>query len=555
MEKPWLTHYDPGVPASLEYPSVNLTHFLTRSAHDFPQHACTIFQDSSLSYAQMDILTDYLAAALVSLGLKKGDRVGVLLPNIPQFVLAFYGILKAGGVVVALNPQYKQRELEYQIKDSGLSLLIGLVTLAELVDQVRAVTQPVQTIYTAVGDAFELAGLFDNKNTQEVMIERDFADLRLLDLLRAGSYLPATRVKISPDDMAIFQYSGGTTGDPKAAIGLHRNLVANTVQFRRWLVGLEEGQETVLAAIPLYHVYGMVIAMSLGVALGAGMVLIQNPRDLEDVLANIERHQPTLFPGVPNMYQAINRHPDVVSGKINLSSIKACISGSAPLLLETKQTFEAVTGGKLMEGYGLSEAPTATHCNPMFGQNREGSIGLPLPDVDCRIVDLEDGATPLKPGERGELIIKGPQVMQGYHQRPDEDQITLVNGWLYTGDIAWMDADGYFYLVDRKKELIKIGGLQVWPREVEEVIALHPAVKEVAVAGVPDAEGVEMVKAWIVPQPGQPISADEIRSWCRQNLANYKVPAVVAFREVLPRTTVGKVLRRELVRLHKEGLA
>ncbi len=555
LEKPWLKQYDPGVPASLDYPPVSLNHFLAQSARDYPERACMIFRDHSLSYAQIETLTNYLAAALVSLGLKKGDRVGVLLPNIPQFVLAFYGITKAGGVVVALNPQYKQRELEYQIKDSGLTLLIGLVTLAELVDQVRAVTQPVQTIYTAVGDAFELASLIDNKTNQEVMIDRDIADLRLLDLLRAGSFLPATRVMVNPDDVAIFQYSGGTTGDPKAAIGLHRNLVANTVQFRRWLVGLEEGQETVLAAIPLYHVYGMVIGMSLGVALGAGLVLIENPRDLEDVLANIERHRPTLFPGVPNMYQAINRHPDVTGGKINLSSIKACISGSAPLLLETKQTFEAVTGGKLMEGYGLSEAPTATHCNPMFGQNREGSIGLPLPDVDCRIVDLEDGATALKPGERGELVLKGPQVMQGYHQRPDEDRITLVDGWLYTGDIAWMDADGYFYLVDRKKELIKIGGFQVWPREVEEVIALHPSVKEVAVAGVLDAEGVEMVKAWIVPQPGRLISADEIRAWCRQNLANYKVPAVVAFREVLPRTTVGKVLRRELRRLHDEGLA
>jgi long-chain acyl-CoA synthetase len=551
LEKPWLSHYDPGVPATLEYPQVGLTYFLDHSASDYPTKACTIYQDRTVSFAEMEALSSRLAERLAALGLKKGGRVGLLMPNIPQFVLGFYAILKAGGVVVALNPQYKQRELEYQIKDSGLQVLIAMAELSELIDQVRQSVQSFQVIYTALEDAFELGEALQAVPSQKSLS----GDLSLLELLRTEGDPAWTPPRIDPEDVAVFQYSGGTTGDPKAAVGLHRNLVANTVQFRRWLVGLEEGKETVLAAIPLYHVYGMVIAMSLGIALGASLVLIPNPRDMDDLLAKIERYEPTLFPGVPNMYQAINHHPAVIEGKVSLRSIKACISGSAPLLAETKRTFEAVTGGKLMEGYGLSEAPTATHCNPMLGENRTGSIGLPLPDVDCQIVDLEDGVTPLGAGERGELVIKGPQVMRGYHQRPEEDRVTLVNGWLHTGDIAWMDADGYFYLVDRKKELIKIGGFQVWPREVEEVIALHPAVKEVAVSGVLDEDGVEIVKAWVVLKPGSRSSQEEIRVWCRQHLAGYKTPAIVAFRDDLPRTMVGKVLRRELRRLHSEGLA
>lgn len=554
MDEPWLRHYDDGVPASLEYPRVALTHYLAQSASRFADHACTIYKDQSISFAQMDTLSDQLAAALGALGVEKGDRVGLLLPNIPQFVLAFYAILKAGGVVVALNPQYKQRELEYQIEDSGLRVMIAMAELNALLDQVTQTLPLTAIILTEAEDAFCLADTLQQASKSQQFEPSKPGVYWLLDLLRYRDrhWQP---VEVLPNDVAIFQYSGGTTGISKAAIGLHRNLAANTLQFRRWLVGLEEGKEAVLAAIPLYHVYGMVIAMSLGVALGASLILIQNPRDLDEMLAIIERYQPTLFPGVPNMYQAINQHPDVTSGKVNLHSIKACISGSAPLLLETKITFEGITGGKLMEGYGLSEAPTATHCNPMFGENRSGSIGLPLPDVDCRIVDLENGVTQLKSGEIGELVIKGPQVMRGYHQRPEEDRITIVDGWLHTGDIAWMDEDGYFYLVDRKKELIKIGGFQVWPREVEEVIALHPAVKEVAVSGVLDDDMVEIVKTWVVLKPNYSATSEEIRSWCRLHLAGYKVPSIVAFRDDLPRTTVGKILRRELRRMHTEGLA
>lgn len=360
-------------------------------------------------------------------------------------------------------------------------------------------------------------------------------------------------VGVTGDDVAIFQYSGGTTGIPKAAIGLHRNLVANILQFRHLLCILEEGEQTFIDFIPLFHVYGMVIGMGVGIYLGASLVLIPNPRDIQEILRNIQEYKGTMIPGVPNIYHAIGHHPDVASGKYDLTSVKACISGSAPLLRETKEQFELVSGAKLVEGYGLSEAPTATHCNPIMGENRTGSIGLPLPDVDARIISLEDEKTVLPPGEPGELVIHGPQLMQGYHNMPEETALALREGWLYTGDIAYMDKDGYFFLVDRKKDVIKVGGLQVWPREVEEVIALHPAVLEVGVAGVMHPQYGETVKAWVVLKAEHEATGEEIIAWCKEHIARYKAPRLVEFISQLPRTTVGKVLRRELVRQHIEN--
>lgn len=306
-------------------------------------------------------------------------------------------------------------------------------------------------------------------------------------------------------------------------------------------------------AIPLYHVYGMVAGMSFAISTGSTLILIVDPRDMSDVLGSIAKYKPTIYPGIPTMYNAINNHPDVIAGKVDVRSIRGCISGSAPLMRETKEKFEALTGGKLVEGYGLSEAPTATHCNPLYGENRTGSIGIPLPDVDSRIVDLEDGKTVLPPGEVGELVLRSPNVMVGYHNMPTETDNTLRDGWLFTGDIARVDKDGYFYIVDRKKELIKPGGFQVWPREVEEVIAEHPKVFEAGVAGIPDAYRGETVKAWVVLKPGETADVEEIRSWCKERLAPFKVPTHVEFRDELPKTTVGKILRRELVKQHIES--
>jgi long-chain acyl-CoA synthetase len=543
-DKPWLAHYDRGVNETLEYRNVPLHIFMDEIAETDPNLICTIFQDSTITYGEMRLAADAFAAGLHHRGICKGQRVGLLLPNSPQFVLAFYGILKAGAIVVAMNPQYKQRELAFQLQDAGVELVLALEEYRLVLESARRNTVVREIIYTHLKDAFSISDVV-LKNAQSGA--SDF--LKFLANF-AGELLPL--VQVHAEDPAIFQYSGGTTGIPKGAIGLHRNLVANTTQFRNWLHGLEQNGEVVLCAIPLFHVYGMVIAMSMGIALGAKLVLIPNPRDVQEVLRNIDNYQATLFPGVPNMYHSINQYPDVVAGKYNLRTIKACISGSAPLLRETKERFEQLTGGKLIEGYGLSEAPTATHCNPMFGENRVGSIGLPLPDVDCCIVDLDSGDRVLNPGEVGELVIKGPQIMDAYHNMPEETAQTLRNGWLHTGDIARMDADGYFYLIDRKKELIKIGGLQVWPREIEEVIASHPKVLEVGVAGVPHPTRVEIVKAWLVLRPGEYMTAGEVKDWCEEQLAGFKVPSEVEFRSSLPRTSVGKLLRRELIREHIE---
>ncbi|HBY06246.1 MAG TPA: hypothetical protein DEH22_00035 [Chloroflexi bacterium] len=314
-----------------------------------------------------------------------------------------------------------------------------------------------------------------------------------------------------------------------------------------------DGKEVVLMAIPLYHVYGMVAGMNLAMSIGAALVMIPDARDIKDNLENLQKYKASLFPAVPTLYNAINNWPDVVAGKYDLSSIKACISGSAPLMRETKERFESLTGGVVFEGFGLSEAPTATHCNPITGENRIGSIGLPLPDVDARIINLDDEVTVLPPGEIGELVIRGPQVFKGYFNMPTETNNSLRDGWLYTGDIARMDEQGYFYIVDRKKELMKPGGFQVWPREVEEVIMDHPKVMDVGVAGVPDPYRGETVKAWVVLKPGEQADAEEIRAWCKDRLAKYKIPSEVEFRTELPKTNVGKILRRELVREHKES--
>jgi long-chain acyl-CoA synthetase len=383
-------------------------------------------------------------------------------------------------------------------------------------------------------------------------VQLSAGDFWMKDLIEKHKPQDRPKVAVTADDVALFQYSGGTTGISKGAVALHRNLVANTLQIRSWITNCDDGKEVVLMAIPLFHVYGMVAGMCFAIKAAATMVMIPNPRDIKDVLDNLQKYKATIYPGVPTMYNAINNHPDVLARKYNLSSIKACISGSAALMRETKEKFEELTGGKLVEGFGMSEAPTASHCNPLFGKNPPGSMGLPLPDVDCRIVSLDDEVTVLPPGEIGELVLKSPNVMLGYHNMPTETENTLRDGWLYTGDIARMDEDGFFYIVDRKKELIKPGGYQVWPRDVEEVIITHPKVLEVGVAGIPDAYRGETVKAWVVVKPGETLTEEEVRDWCKERLAKFKVPTHVEFRTELPKTTVGKILRRELVRQHKE---
>lgn len=563
-DRPWLAHYDKGVPHTVEIPEAPLFYFLEEAARKYPDRACTIFNGAVISYKEMNALTDHMAAALVELGVKKGDRVGIFMPNVPQFVIAYFGILKAGGIVVAVNPTYPPDEVIKPVNDANIEVMFTLTRFYHVLKAARERSKLKTIIVSNVKEAlpplkrllFTLAK--EKKEGHHVDGIAD-GDLWMKDLLAKHAHSAKPNVTVTPDDTALFQYSGGTTGDPKGAIALHRNVVANTLQMRAWFVNSDDGKEIYLMGIPLYHVYGMVAGMSVAMSMGASLVMVPNARDLKDVLKNISKYKTTIFPGVPLLYNAINNHPDVKAGKYDLSSIKACISGSAPLMRETKERFEKLTGGKVFEGYGLSEAPTATHCNPLLGVNKTGSIGLPLPNVEVKIISLDDGETEMALGEIGEIAIHGPQVMKGYHNDPTGTRNalrTLKDGktWLFTGDIARMDEDGYFYIVDRKKELIKPGGFQVWPREVEEAISSHPKVLEVGVGGIPDPNRGEAVKAWVVVKPGETITVEELRAYCKEHLAPYKVPSHIEFRNELPKTTVGKILRRELVRQHKESV-
>jgi long-chain acyl-CoA synthetase len=556
IDRPWFKWYDKGVPQTIDYPAVPLYYFLEESARKYPDAPCTIFKGATITYRQMNEITDRVAGALAAMGVKKGDRVGMFLPNTPQFVMIYFGILKAGGVVVATNPLYTPSEIDHQVNDAGIEIMFVMSNFYKTIKAAQPKTKIKTIIVTNIKEALPpvLKVLFTLAKEKKggFRVTLDAGDIWFQDWL--AKFKPEDRPKldIKSDDTALFQYSGGTTGISKGAVAMHRNLVANTLQIKSWMLELNEGHEVVLMAIPLFHVYGMVAGMLFGMAAGASLVMVPNAKDLHDDLENIKKYRPTIFPGVPTLYNAINNHPDVLAGKYDLSSIKACISGSAPLMRETKEKFEALSGGKVFEGFGLSEAPTATHCNPLLGENRTGSIGLPMSDVDAKIINLDDGTTEMPIGEIGELVIKGPQVFKGYHNMPTETTNTLRNGWLYTGDIARMDEDGYFYIVDRKKELIKPGGFQVWPREVEEVIIAHPKVLDVGVAGIPDPHRGETVKAWVVVKPGEKLDEAEIKAWCREKLAPYKVPTHVEFRTELPKTTVGKILRRELVKQHKE---
>lgn len=572
QDRPWTKRYDSGIPPSLEpYPDQAVHDFLRQSARKFPARPLTLTSahlpvlgrvSSSLSYHEVDQLSDALAAGLIDMGLKKGDRVALVMPNIAQFVISFYAILKAGGVVAATNPTYPPMRMAHQIKDCGAKIAIVMSLFYNTIKDVQKNTDLQTVIVTNVkeylpGTARVLFSLAkEKKGGHRVTLAA--GDHQFQEVLKryAGKQ---PDVKIDPaNDIAIFQYTGGTTGVSKAAMATHRALVTNTLMCQAWLKGDGPGEnEVFLAAIPMFHVFGMVAVMSFAVAMGSMMVMVPNARDIQDVLQNIHTYHPTIFMGVPALYNAINNHPDVVSGKYSLKSIRACISGSAPLPPATKRRFEELSGGVIIEGFGMSEAPTATHANPLKGENRVGSIGLPFPDMDMKIVSLEDGETEVPFGEPGELCMAGPQVMTGYHGMPTETGNVLradKNGkkWLYTGDIARMDDDGYFYIVDRKKDMVLIGGFNVYPRVVEDILNEHPAVLEAGVAGVPhpdpDKIGQETLKAWVVVKEGQTLTEKELIDFAGQRLARYEVPTRIEIVKELPRTTVGKVLRRELIR-------
>jgi long-chain acyl-CoA synthetase len=564
MEKPWLNEYDAGVPVTIDYPQLPLHQFLLDAAEKYPNNVAMVYgnvvaplgnalMDTTMSYQQLLRLTQRFAAALQKLGVKKGDRVAVHLPNLPQFVIAYYATLMAGGIVVPCNPQYVPRELKHQFNDSGAKVAITMSLTYPMVKQIRAETQLKHVVVTNVKEYFPglLRLLFtlatEKKEGHFQDISEDADTFWFQDLLAQAPGQPEP-VEVVPSDTGVLMYTGGTTGISKGAQLTHRNLVANAIQVRWWMFDSQEGKEVMMTAVPLFHSYGMTVCMNHTIFLGGRMLLIPNPRILDHVLKAISKHKPTLFPGVPAMYVSVAGHPDV--GKYDVSSIRACISGAAGLPPEIQDSFEKLTGGKLVEGYGLSEATPVTHCNPIYGKRKEGSwIGVPFPDTESAILDLETGETELGPGDIGELCVRGPQVMKGYWNMPTETANTLRGGWLHTGDIARMAPDGFHQIVDRKKDMILgTGGYNIYPREVEDVLYEHPKVLEAAVAGVPvGKQKGERVKAYVVLKPGETATEEEILEYCRENLAYYKVPKFVEFRSELPKTIVGKILRRVLV--------
>jgi long-chain acyl-CoA synthetase len=561
--KPWLSSYDEEIPATIDYPAIRLDQLLADSATKHPGQRAIVFGarvgsrilDRAMIYQQLDNAVDQLAGSLQQLGVGQGDRVAIVMPNCPQFVIAYYGILRAGGIAVPCNFLYSAIELEHQFTDAGAEIVFVLSPYYPTVHNIRASTRLRHVIVTNIKEhfppllrlLFTLAKEKKGGHRVELASKDDFWFPSLL----AGPPTAPKPVEIDPQDTACLIYTGGTTGVPKGAQLTHRNLVSNALAGLTWSKARER-QEVTIGALPLFHSYGMTSVMNMCVAGALTMVLIPDPRDVLHVMGSVSKHQATFYPAVPTMYVAINNHPQVK--EFDLRSIRVCLSGAAPLPGEVQVKFQNLTGSTLVEAYGLTETSPATHVNPLNG-NRIGFIGVPWPDTDARIVDVDTGEQELPVGEIGELVIQGPQVMKGYWAQPTETANTLREHaslgpglWLHTGDIARMDKEGYFQIVDRKKDLIICGGFNVYPRDVEEVLFKHPAVKEAAVVGIPDEYRGETVRAFVTLREETSATEEEIIAFCREQLAPYKVPSSVRFRSELPKSAVGKVLRRELVR-------
>jgi long-chain acyl-CoA synthetase len=557
-----MPHYDAGVPSTLApYPDRTLLDYLADLARDRPNQPALLFKGATITWSELERLSDACASAFTALGIKRGDRVALLLPNCPQFSIAQFAAWKLGAIVAPLNPIYTEHELEGPLREHGVETILTLTRFYDRVKRVQPRTPVRRVIATNIKEHFPLALkvlftlLREKRDGDRIALapgDHDFAHLLLVNRRRR----PA-RVSLSQGDSAVLLMSGGTTGTPKGVLGTHGAYVMAGLQVRAWnasALSTDSSKDVIFVPLPLFHVYANVGSQSFGLIHGAPLALVPNPRDLTDLLATIRRVKPTLFNGVPTLYIGLLNHPDVKSGKADFTSIKMCFSGAAPLLADTKQRFEAVTGARIVEGYSLTEAMMATCLNPLEGENKLGSVGLPLPDVNVRVFDGDEGTRVMPIKEVGEVALSGPQLMIGYWNRPEETANVLrdhvdelgTRRWLHTGDLGYLDEDGYLFIVDRKKDLIKTSGFQVWPREIEEVLAKHPSVAEVGVAGVPDATKGEAVKAWVVLHAGTSASEEELRTFCREQLAPYKVPSQVAFRTELPKTMVGKVLRRAL---------
>ena len=551
--RPWVQQYDQGVPHTLHpYPKSTLLDVVTDAARLRPSHPALLFQGASLSYAELERLSDAFAAALVEQGIVKGNRVALLLPNCPQFVIAQLGAWKAGAITAPINPLYTATELEHMLDECGAKTA---VVLSRFYDKVQPLCQctELRCVIAARVKAYlppllrVLYTLLREKRAGDRATLR-VNDPWMGDLLQRHVESPRPDVSVAPDDPALLLFTGGTTGTPKGALGTHRGLLAAGMQLNAWFgVELVDWEDVILLAMPLFHVYGNAGILATGLVGHNPLALVPNPRDLDDLLATVRKVRPAFVPGVPTLFNALLRHPDVQAGKVSFRSIKLCISGAAPLLAETKRRFETLTSGRIVEVYALTESMAAAVLGPVHGEYKSGAVGVPVPDVEVRIADLDAGGGDLAAGQVGEVLIRAPQVMRGYWQRPTETANTIRDGWLHTADLGYLDEDGYLFIVDRVKDLIKPSGFQVWPREVEEVIASHPAVHQVGVAGIPDPYQGEAVKAWVVLRTGQQVTIDELRAYCRKELVGYKVPRHVEFRDSLPMSHLGKVLRRELV--------
>jgi long-chain acyl-CoA synthetase len=557
---PWLAHYDPGVPPALgPYPNRTLLDYVADAAGEHPEAPAILFKGATLTYGQLESLSNACASALKSLGVSSGDRVALLLPNCPQFPIVELGAWKVGAIVAPLNPTYTESELEGPLRENGIETIVTMTRFYDRVKRVQPRTPLRRVIATNIKEYFPplLRVLFTlvRERREGDRIRLAAGDHSLASLLAAHRGQATPRSVVSASDPAVLLMSGGTTGTPKGVLGRHGSYVMAGLQIHAWIASVSGiGDSRILLPLPLFHVYGNVGVQALAFITRNPLALVPNPRDLNDVVATIKHVKPAFFNGVPTLYNGLLNHPDVQNGKVDFKSIRICFSGAAALMAETKQRFESLTGGRIVEGYSLTEAMMALCINPVNGPNKIGSVGMPLPDVQVRIFDAEEGVREMPTGEVGEICFAAPQLMMGFWNRPDETSLVLrdhadgasTRRFLHTGDLGYLDQDGYVFIVDRKKDLIKMSGYQVWPREVEEVIAAHPAVAEVGVAGVADDVKGEAVKAWVVLRKGQSVSEAELRAFCREKLAPYKVPSHVEFRQDLPKTMVGKVLRRAL---------
>ena len=547
----WHKKYEPGIPTSLDYPDRTIPAMLSNSAKRFPDNPAVIFSNTRLTYAQLDDQVNRLATALQGMGVGEGTRVAIYMPNLPQTVISFFAVLRLGGVAVMTNPLYTSREIQHQWTDAGVTVAIMLDFLYE--GRVKPIREHLGVEHFVIASIPEylrfplnLIAPLKLKRANPPMIAKvsDGPGIYRFKQTIRRTTPNISRDVPAMDDLALLQYTGGTTGVSKGAMLTHRCVSANVVQISRWNTTLKEGEEIMVACLPFFHIYGLTVVMLHAANSGLSMVLIPNPRDIGSIVKGIVKNKATMCPAVPAMYQGINKYPNIES--FDMSSVGVCNSGSAPLPVEVLQEFERLTGAKITEGYGLTESSPVIHSNPAFGERKIGSIGIPLPDTDVKIVDLEDGVTEVAPGEPGELIAKGPQIFAGYWNRADETAATLRDGWLYTGDIAQMDEDGFFFIVGRKKDMILASGYNIYPDEIDRVLMGHPDILESATIGVPDEKRGETVKSFVVLHQGHSLSEEDIVAYCKENLAAYKVPRQIEFRDALPKSTVLKILRREL---------